>query len=88
VPYVPVRRAVRSASRCRSRATWTSFQVLPRGLRISRSFNLCIDATLHLLERMLGAEVASETARILEYTTARSANQRAWAFASRPAAET
>ena len=50
--------------------------------------SLCIDATLHLLERMLGAEVASETARILEYTTARSANQRAWAFASRAAAET
>jgi len=50
--------------------------------------SLCIDATLHLLERMLGAEVASETARILEYTTARSANQRAWAFASRPAAQT
>jgi transcriptional regulator GlxA family with amidase domain len=50
--------------------------------------SLCIDATLHLLERMLGAEVASETARILEYTTARSANQRAWAFASRPAGET
>jgi transcriptional regulator GlxA family with amidase domain len=50
--------------------------------------SLCIDATLHLLERMLGAEVAAETARILEYATARNANQRAWAFASRVAPET
>jgi len=33
--------------------------------------SLCIDAMLHLLKRLYGAEVASETARILEY-------QRAW----------
>jgi transcriptional regulator GlxA family with amidase domain len=33
---------------------------------------LCIDAMLHLLERLFGAAVASETARILEY-------DRAWA---------
>src|SRR5581483_12467381 len=32
--------------------------------------SLCIDATLHLLERLLGAEVAAETARILEYDRA------------------
>jgi transcriptional regulator GlxA family with amidase domain len=34
--------------------------------------SLCIDAMLHLLKRLYGAEVANETARILEY-------QRAWA---------
>ena len=36
--------------------------------------SLCIDATLHLLERMLGPAVASETARIIEYDRARAAN--------------
>jgi transcriptional regulator GlxA family with amidase domain len=36
---------------------------------------LCIDLTLHLLERLLGADVAAETARIMEYTAARSANR-------------
>lgn len=35
---------------------------------------LCIDMTLHLLERFLGAEVARETARILEYSAALEAN--------------
>jgi transcriptional regulator GlxA family with amidase domain len=35
---------------------------------------LCIDLTLYLLERLLGADVAAETARIMEYTTARAAN--------------
>lgn len=38
---------------------------------------LCIDITLHLLERLLGKQVAAETARILEYATAREANRRA-----------
>jgi transcriptional regulator GlxA family with amidase domain len=33
--------------------------------------SLCIDAMLHLLKRLYGSEVASDTARILEY-------QRAW----------
>ena len=37
----------------------------------SGGVSLCIDAMLHLLKRLFGAEVASETARILEY-------QRAW----------
>ena len=36
---------------------------------------LCIDLTLHLLERLLGTDVAAETARIMEYTTARAANR-------------
>jgi transcriptional regulator GlxA family with amidase domain len=36
---------------------------------------LCIDVTLHLLERLLGAEVAAETARIMEYGAARAANR-------------
>jgi transcriptional regulator GlxA family with amidase domain len=40
--------------------------------------SLCIDVTLHLLERMLGREVAAETARILEYATALSANRAHW----------
>jgi transcriptional regulator GlxA family with amidase domain len=39
---------------------------------------LCIDTTLHLLERMLGPHVAAETARIMEYSVAREANRRAF----------
>lgn len=35
---------------------------------------LCIDVTLYLLERFLGAQVARETARIMEYTAAYAAN--------------
>ena len=34
--------------------------------------SLCIDTTLHLLKKLFGAEMAAETARIIEY-------QRAWA---------
>lgn len=45
---------------------------------------LCIDTTLHLLERTLGARVAAETARIMEYTTARAANA-ARSFGAAPA---
>ncbi|MEX0731778.1 MAG: DJ-1/PfpI family protein [Aquisalimonadaceae bacterium] len=37
--------------------------------------SLCMDVTLHLLQRLLGDKVASETARILEYSTAWQANQ-------------
>ncbi|MCP1673820.1 transcriptional regulator GlxA family with amidase domain [Natronocella acetinitrilica] len=37
--------------------------------------SLCIDTTLHLLERMLGQEVAAETARIIEYGSAMAANE-------------
>jgi len=37
--------------------------------------SLCIDTTLHLLARMLGPEVAAETARILEYDRAWRANR-------------
>jgi transcriptional regulator GlxA family with amidase domain len=36
--------------------------------------SLCIDTTLHLVERSLGAEVASEVTRIIEYRRARRAN--------------
>ena len=36
---------------------------------------LCIDMTLHLLARFCGEEVARETARILEYSTALAANE-------------
>lgn len=34
----------------------------------------CIDATLYLLEKYLGSDVADQTARIMEYTHARAAN--------------
>lgn len=40
---------------------------------------LCIDATLHLLARLLGRHVADETARILEYRHAWEANRLAFA---------
>ncbi len=42
--------------------------------------SLCIDTTLHILEKMLGEQVADETARILEYQRARKANRDADAF--------
>ena len=42
--------------------------------------SLCIDTTLHILEKMLGEQVANETARILEYQRARKANRDADAF--------
>jgi len=45
--------------------------------------SLCIDTTLHILETLLGAQVASETARILEYQRARQANLNAEAFLAR-----
>ncbi|HJU22709.1 MAG TPA: DJ-1/PfpI family protein [Casimicrobiaceae bacterium] len=37
---------------------------------------LCIDTMLHVVARELGARVADETARILEYSRARDANRR------------
>lgn len=36
---------------------------------------LCIDTTLHIIARMLGTHVADETARIMEYSRARQANE-------------
>lgn len=36
--------------------------------------SLCIDTTLHIIQRILGDAVASETARIIEYQRARKAN--------------
>jgi transcriptional regulator GlxA family with amidase domain len=36
---------------------------------------LCIDTTLYLLAKMLGDDVADETARIMEYTRARRVNR-------------
>lgn len=36
---------------------------------------LCIDMTLYLIARFLGAEVARETARIIEYSAALAANE-------------
>jgi transcriptional regulator GlxA family with amidase domain len=46
--------------------------------------SLCIDLTLHLLQRLLGDWVASETARILEYGAAWSANQAHWDAGNEP----
>ena len=42
--------------------------------------SLCIDTTLHILQEMLGEQVAGETARILEYQRARDANRNIKAF--------
>lgn len=42
--------------------------------------SLCIDTTLHILEKMLGETVAGETARLLEYQRARQANRNSEAF--------
>lgn len=42
--------------------------------------SLCIDTTLHIIEKMLGKDVASETARILEYQRARAANSKVQEF--------
>ena len=38
--------------------------------------SLCIDATLHIIERELGARVAQETAQIIEYSRAWKVNRR------------
>jgi transcriptional regulator GlxA family with amidase domain len=37
--------------------------------------SLCIDTTLYIVAKMLGEEVANETARIIEYQRAREANR-------------
>jgi transcriptional regulator GlxA family with amidase domain len=37
--------------------------------------SLCIDTVLYLLEKIFGADVAAETARIIEYQRARAANR-------------
>ena len=42
------------------------------GIITGGGVSLCIDTMLHLLKKLFGAEVAAETARIMEY-------QRAWA---------
>lgn len=42
--------------------------------------SLCIDTTLHILGKMLGEQVANDTARILEYQRARDANRNTEAF--------
>ncbi len=42
--------------------------------------SLCIDTTLHIIEKMLGENVARETARILEYQRARAANSNVQEF--------
>ena len=42
--------------------------------------SLCIDTTLQILQHMLGEQVASETARIIEYQRAREANRNIKSF--------
>jgi transcriptional regulator GlxA family with amidase domain len=46
------------------------------GVTTGGGVSLCIDTTLHLIERELGARVARETARIIEYSRAWEANRR------------
>jgi transcriptional regulator GlxA family with amidase domain len=46
------------------------------GVTTGGGVSLCIDATLHIIGRELGARVAQETARILEYSRAWTANRR------------
>ncbi len=50
--------------------------VADSGIVTGGGVSLCIDTTLHIIARELGANVARETARILEYTRAWEANQR------------
>lgn len=42
--------------------------------------SLCIDTTLYILEKMIGEQIAKDTARILEYQRARQANMNLQAF--------
>ena len=46
------------------------------GVTTGGGVSLCIDTTLHLIERELGCRVARETARIIEYSRAWEANRR------------
>ena len=46
------------------------------GVTTGGGVSLCIDTTLHLIERELGARVAREIARIIEYSRAWEANRR------------
>jgi transcriptional regulator GlxA family with amidase domain len=52
---------------------------LEGGVVTGGGVTLCIDTTLHLLARMLGQDVADETARIMEYRRAWRANREAFA---------
>jgi transcriptional regulator GlxA family with amidase domain len=51
----------------------------PDGTVTGGGVTLCIDTTLHLLGQMLGEGVASETARIMEYSRAWRINREAFA---------
>jgi transcriptional regulator GlxA family with amidase domain len=46
------------------------------GVTTGGGVSLCIDVSLHIIERELGTRVAQETARILEYSRAWEANRR------------
>jgi transcriptional regulator GlxA family with amidase domain len=46
------------------------------GITTSGGVSLCIDATLYIIERELGAHVARETARIIEHSRAQETNRR------------
>lgn len=46
------------------------------GITTSGGVSLSIDATLYIIERELGAHVARETARIIEYSRAQETNRR------------
>ncbi len=64
-----------------SAATWIDDGRVITGGGVS----LCIDTTLHLLDRLLGPAVAAETARIIEYGAALEANARRLPPVTRPA---
>ena len=51
----------------------------PDGVVTGGGVTLCIDTTLHLLSQMVGERVASEIARIMEYSRAWRANREAFA---------
>ncbi|CAN5279599.1 DJ-1/PfpI family protein [soil metagenome] len=60
---------------CYPRVTTVRAQLVDAGRVITGGgVTLCIDLTLYLIERLIGASVAGETARIMEYGLARAAN--------------
>ncbi len=51
--------------------------VIEDGVVTGGGVSLCIDTTLHVLARLFGAEMAAETARLIEYDRAWEANRNA-----------
>ena len=76
---MPKFRRCRSCASAIRRSTWTESASLVDCGRVvtGGGVTLGIDATLHLLARLLGDDVANETARIMEYSRAWRANREA-----------